>query len=487
VTPPKTTAIRLAAEDDENLYQQVARRVAQQVEKGIHRPGEKVPSVRRLSEQLKVSIATVVEAYRLLEDEGVLEARPQSGYYVRERQWKPPAQPEVSTPAGAPTSVDITELAMRVLKSARRADLVHLSLATPHADFLPTRRLNRIAASIARADNGAAHRYDFPPGLPALRQQIARRMLENGCDTSPDDIVVTNGCQEAVTLCLRAVAKPGDVIAVESPTYYGTLQTIEALGMKALEIPSHPRDGVSLEALELALDRHRVRACLFVLNFSNPLGACMPEENKRRLVRLLAEHDVPLVEDDIYGDLSFASPRPKAAKAFERKDGVLYCSSFSKTISPGSRVGWIVPGPRWYTQVEHLKYVSTMAAATLPEMVIAEFLEHGGYERYLRSMRPQYARNVERMGQAIARFFPEGTRATQPTGGLVMWVELPPKIDALELYRGALERGVSVAPGALFSAKQKYRHFIRLTYAMPWTERIEQALVTVGRLAQEMA
>lgn len=469
----------------DNLYRRVARRIAEQIEKGIYRAGERIPSVRRLSEQWKVSIATVLEAYRLLENDGLLEARPQSGYYVRARTYQAPAEPEVSSPPGAPTTVSVTEVAMSVLKTARRADIVQLCLTTPHPEYLPIARLNRIAAAIARRDTGAAHRYDFPPGLPMLRQQVARRMLEAGCEVAPDDIVITSGCQEAVTICLRAVAQPGDVIAVESPTYYGTLQAIEALGMKALEIPTHPREGISLEALELALERHRVRACVLVLSFSNPLGACMPEDNRRRLVRLLADHDIPLIEDDVYGDLAFSGARPKAAKAFDRKGLVLYCSSFSKTLSPGSRVGWMVPG-RWLTRTEHLKYVSTMATPTLPEMMLAEFLMHGGYDRYLRGVRPQYAQNAERTIQAIARFFPAGTRVTKPNGGLVLWVELPAKVDAFELNRRALERSIAIAPGPLFSAKQKYRHFIRLTFSVAWSERVEQALFTLGRLAHEL-
>jgi len=486
--PVAKTKRRLAPDAAErNLYERVAERIAQQVGKGIYQPGARVPSVRQLSDQLDVSIATVIEAYRRLEDDGVLEARPQSGYYVRLRQWQPPAEPAVSCPPCTPTSVSINELVMRVLKTARQPNVVQLGVATPHTDFMPVRRLNQITAAVARRDDGQIHRYDFPPGLPALRQQIARRMLETGCDVAPDDIVITSGCQEAVNLCLRAVAKPGDVIAVESPTYYGSLQTIEALGMKALEIPTHPREGISIEALQLALERHRVRACVLVLNYSNPLGACMAEDNKRRLVRLLAEHEIPLIEDDIYGDLGFRGPRPKAAKAFDRKGLVMYCSSFSKTISSGFRVGWAVPGRR-HKEFEHLKFVNTVAAAaTLPELALAEFLAHGGYERHLRSVRPAYAQNVERMTQAIARLFPEGTRVTQPAGGVVLWVELPPKVDAIELRRRALERGVSVTPGPLFSAKQKYRNFMRLTYAVPWDERVEQALVTVGRLAGDMA
>ncbi|MBI3898309.1 MAG: PLP-dependent aminotransferase family protein [Gammaproteobacteria bacterium] len=469
-----------------NLYERVAQRIAEQVNKGIYRPGQRVPSVRQLSDQLKVSVATVIEAYRRLEDEGVLEARPQSGYYVRQQRWQPPAEPEVSRPEGSPTTVSVTELAMKVLKNTRSADIVQFGVASPQAGFLPTRKLNRITTAILRDDQGVAHRYDFPPGLPALRQQIARRMVETGCEISPDEIVITSGCQEALNLCLRAVARPGDVIAVESPTYYGALQLIETLGMKVLEIPTHPRDGISVEALELALDRYSVRACVVGPSFSNPLGACMSDDSKRRLVRLLAEHGIPLIEDDIYADLAFNAPRPKAAKAFDRKGLVFYCSSFSKTISPGLRVGWTVPG-RFQEQIEHLKYVNTQATATLSEMAIAEFLEHGGYERHLRNVRPIYAQNAERMVQAIARYFPEGTRVAQPSGGIVLWLELPAKVNGLELYKRALDRGISVAPGALFSAKQKYKNFIRLTFALSWNDRVEQGLFALGHLAKEMA
>lgn len=470
----------------ENLYEQVARRLQGQVASGVYRPGGRVPSVRRLSAQFDVSVSTVIEAYRRLESLGVIEARPQSGYYVRARLWQPPAQPAISQPSCSPTTVSVSALAMKVLKASSDPDVLQLGVAAPHSSLLPTRALNHILARIARHDDGKGCSYDFPPGSPELRQQIARRSADAGCHLAPDEIVTTSGCQEALSLCLRAVAKPGDTIAIESPAFYGTLQTIERLGMKALEIPTCPRKGVSIEALKLALERWRIKACLFVLSYSNPLGACMSEDNRKRLVRLLAEHEVPLIEDDIYGDLGFGPTRPKAAKAYDRKGLVLLCSSFSKTLAPGYRVGWVVPG-RYREEIEHLKYINTMATATLPQLAIAEFLDRGGYDRYLRKTRALYAANVERFTHAIARYFPEGTKVTQPAGGFVLWIELPGKADALELRRRALAQKISIAPGPLFSAKQKYRHCIRLTCAYPWNERIERALLTLGRLAQEMA
>jgi DNA-binding transcriptional MocR family regulator len=475
-----------AADDGERLYRQVACRVENQIRTGLFRPGERVPSVRRLAAQLGISIGTAIAAYRLLEDSGLLEVRPQSGYYVRLAPSPLPAEPRPSQPSGKPAAVSATEFAWGIMKAMHGAEAVPLGQSSPHPALLPIRQLDRIASGLLRRDSGAAHRYDYPPGLPALRRQIARRLLDAGCDVSPDDIVLTSGCREAVTVCLRAVARAGDVIAVESPTYYGTLQAIEALGMKALEIPTHPRDGINLDVLEFALERHRIKACALVLNFGNPLGACMPEANKRKLVRLLAQHDVPLIEDDVAGDLAFAAPRPKLAKAFDRMGLVLSCASFSKTLSPGFRVGWAVPG-RYRTRVEHLKYVSSIAAPTLPAMALAEFLARGGYERHLRGLRFACAQNAQRLQQAVTRHFPAGTRLSQPSGGFLSWVEFPPTLDALELHRRALAHGISIAPGPLFSAKQKYRHCARLTFALPWDQRTEQALVRLGRIASELA
>jgi DNA-binding transcriptional MocR family regulator len=474
------------ASTDSHLYHQVASELRTRIDKGVYAPGERVPSVRRLSEQLQVSIATVIEAYARLESQGLIEARPQSGYYVRARLAAAPPEPAISNPVCSPTMVSVSALAMEVLKSTRDPDIVQLAVASPHPQFLPLAQLNRILARLARTDDGRGGCYDFPPGSIELRHQIVRRAADAGCTLSPDDIVTTTGCQEALSIALRAVANPGDTIAIDSPAFYGTLQTIESLGMKALEIPTHPRSGVSLDALKLALERWHVRAVLLVPNFNNPLGACMPEENKKRLVRLLAEHDTPLIEDDIYGELGYASPRPKAAKAFDRKGLVLLCSSFSKTLAPGYRVGWIAPG-RYQTQVEHLKYVNTMATPTLPQLAIAEFLAQGSYDRYLRKVRTLYAQQVERVTHAITRFFPDDTKVTQPAGGFVLWVELPEMVNAFKLHRQALQRKISIAPGPLFSAKQKYENFIRINCAYPWGERFERALITLGRLAQEMS
>lgn len=473
-------------EAEPNLYQQLAERLLHQVDQGVYPPGARVPSVREASTRFKVSISTVVEAYRLLEKRGVIESRPQSGFYVRARQWETSEEPETSKPMARPCAVSVGELAMSVLRASSRPDIVQLGVAAPHPDFLPVRAINRIIAGIARRDDGSALRYDFPPGNRELRVQIARRMAAAGCDVSPDGIVTTSGCQESLRLCLRVVARQGDTVAIESPAFYGTLQVIEALGMRALEIPTHPREGISLDALKLALEQWKVSAVMLVPSYSNPMGSCMPEENRRKLLRLLNQHDIPLIEDDVYGELGFGTGRLNAVKAYDRKDNVLYCSSFSKTLAPGLRVGWVVPG-RYFEQVAHRKYVSSLATSTLPQLAIAEYLAAGGYDRHLRKVRSIYAHQAQRMVEAIARNFPAGTRVTRPSGGFVLWIELPETIDSLELHRLALEKGISIAPGLLFSASGKYRNFIRVTCALPWDERLERALVTLGGLALSLA
>jgi DNA-binding transcriptional MocR family regulator len=465
------------------LYENIANQVSSLIDHGAFRPGERIPSVRKLSCQQSVSVTTVLEAYRLLEDRGLIEARPQSGYFVRARFPKMPAEPEISKPVYGPIPVKMGEIVVTVLRDALNPNLPQLGAAVPNSELLPTDKLNRILSAIGRRHRIRSNSYDIPPGCEELRIQVARRVLTAGCTLTPGEIVTTSGCQEALTFALRATCRPGDTVAMESPTFYGLLQAIETAGLRALEIPTHPREGISLEALQKAIEENSIRAC-FVSNFNNPLGSCMPDEKKRALVEMLSEYEIPLIEDDIYGDLSFSSERPKVAKAFDKKGLVLLCSSVSKTLAPGYRVGWIAPG-RFQAEVEHLKVVTNIGTATLPQLAIAEFLANGGYDHHLRKVRRIYAQRVILMTQAISKFFPEGTRMTRPSGGLVLWVEFPEYVDSLKLYELALQVGITFAPGPIFSATQRYRNFIRLN-AASWSERCEGILFKLGQLAADM-
>lgn len=465
----------------DHLYRCVADEIVERIERGLYRPGDRLPSVRLLSTQRGISAATAVAAYRRLEDERYIEVRPRSGFYVRSRTAVRTLEPAAAAVAAPPCAVTGQEMAMALIKAANDPAVVQLGAAVPDPAFLPNRALAAALASVARRHAARSARYEMPPGAPELRRQIARCMAEAGCPVSPDELVITGGCQEALTLALRAVTAPGDVVAIESPAFYGLLQVLDSLGLEALEIPTHTRQGLSLEALELALDRWPVKACVVVPNYSNPLGCCMAEARKRALATLLAGRGIPLIEDDVYGDLGFHAHRPSTCKGLMPAADVLYCNSFSKTLSPGLRIGWIAPG-RHRDRVEYLKYVSSIAAPTAPQLALAEFLENGRYERHLRQVRGEYARAVARMSEAVTRLFPAGTRISQPEGGFVLWVELPGEVDSFDLARRALEAGVSIAPGPIFSATQKYRNYLRLSCARVWDDRLERALGLLARM-----
>jgi len=467
---------------EDHLYEQMAGKIHRLIERGTLRPGDRVPSVRKLSQQHDVSIATVLQAYMLLEDRGLIEARPQSGYYVRPRFRELLAEPAKSEPAATACCVDVSNLAMRILHTFADPSIVRLGAGVASPELLPSEKLHHLLASVARRSGAIANRYEQPAGTVEFRRQIARRSLDWGCALSADDIVGTIGCMEAITLSLRAVAKPGDAIAVESPTYFGVLQIIEASGMKAVEVGTYPRHGMCLDELAVAIRRRKIAAVVLTPNFQNPLGALMPDEKKKALVEALSKKDIPLIEDDIYGDLQHEGPRPKVAKAFDKKGLVLLCGSVSKTLAPGFRVGWCAPG-RFKERVELLKFANTVSSPILPQLAIAEFLQNGGYDHHLRKIRKSYAQQVRLMYEAIGKYFPEGTKVTQPKGGFLLWVELPKRVDVLQLFDKATEQKVSFGPGPLFSPKPNYRNFLRISCGYPFKPQIEHAVMTLGRLA----
>ncbi len=463
------------------LYDSVSGRIEQMISGGVYACGDKIPSVRTLSSQMKVSVTTVLEAYRLLEDRGLIDCRPQSGYYVRSAASQSLPEPEISDPVMEPTTVTVSDLSMMVMQDTRRGDFIQLGAAIPNSDLLPADRLSRIMSQVTRRFGPRSLAYEFAPGVESLRAQIAKRALYSGCTMTPDDIIITSGCQEAIVLALQALCRRGDTVAVESPTFYNFFQAIEALGLMALEIPTHPRNGVCVETLRRTLRQTRVKACLLTPNFNNPLGSCMPDSSKQALVNLLAERNIPLIEDDIYGDLAYSIRRPFTAKSFDRTGNVILCSSFSKTLAPGYRIGWIAPG-RLYAEVLRLKSVGSLGTATPTQLALSAFIADGGYDRHLRRIRKAYAQNVSRLAAVVSEHFPAGTKVTRPQGGHVLWIELPKKSDSISLYEKARRAKISIAPGPIFSSQSKYRNCFRLN-ASVWSDKIRDAVVMLGRLA----
>jgi DNA-binding transcriptional MocR family regulator len=464
-------------------YEALAEEIAQSIRTGVMKPGDRLPSVRQASASRAVSASTVFEAYYLLEARGLIRARARSGYYVIAGAKTLPPEPEIaSRPDADSTSVDVSSLIFEVLESAKARDVVPFGSAFPSPLLFPLPRLARAMASSVQTMDPWSTVDDLTPGNASLRRQIALRYLADGLHVHTDEIIITNGALEALNLCLMAATRPGDSVVVESPTFYGALQALERIGLRAIEVPTHPREGIDLAALALALERHRPKACWLMTNFQNPLGSLMPDQKKRDLVALLTRHDVPLIEDDVYGELYFGSHRPVPAKAFDSKGLVMHCSSFSKSLAPGYRVGWAAPG-RYTRAVARNKLTLSLSASAPAQAALADYLTKGGYDRHLRQLRHTLSVQQSALMQAVVRHFPRGTRATRPGGGYFLWIELPGQVNTLDIHRQALSLGVSVAPGPMFSAQRKFTDCLRLNYGHSWDARAEAAVATLGRLA----
>lgn len=467
------------------LYEEVSEKIKGMIANGTYRTGERIPSIRALSRQMRISANTVMEAYARLENLGIIEARPQSGYYVSSRLAESAAHPAAAARGGeiAPNPVILGDIALEVMRTIANPALVPLGGGIPNSELTPAVRLNRMLASESRRFSLQSISYPPPQGHKRLRTQIARRSLDSGSTLAPDDIVITSGCVEATNLALQAICRPGDTVAIGSPVYPTFLKSIQWMGLKVLEIPSNGQ-GMNLDVLDYAIRHNPVSACITITNFNNPLGSLMPDDKKREMVTLLAKHEIPLVEDDVYGDLAYGPSRPPATKAFDGKGLVLYCSSFSKTLAPGYRVGWIVPG-RYQRKVEQLKALLNIATASPTQLAIAEFLTNGGYDHHLRKIRKVYARQTTQVRDAVVRHFPAGTRVSRPEGGYILWVEMPEGFDAFKFYEAALQEGIGIAPGNIFTLGESYKNCFRLNAAI-WSERIEEALETLGGIADGM-
>lgn len=473
---------RLGYHPPMSRYQTLADETGKLIETGVLRPGERLPSVRAACRIHDVSPVTVTQAYALLESRGLIDARPKSGYFVRARLGQRLPEPAMSHPLGDSTQLQVSDFIFSILESTKDPAVVPLGSSFPSPFLFPLDRLGRHLAAAARHLDPLATVTDLPPGNVELRRQLALRYLAHGASVSPAEIVVTSGAMEGLNLCLQAVTRPGDLIAIESPTFYAGLQASERLGLKVIEIPSHPREGVSLEALEDVLRHHPVKACLFMLNFANPTGSLVPDARKRLLVEMLARYEVPLIEDDVYAELHFDATAPLCSKAADRYGIVMHVSSFSKCLAPGYRIGWVAAG-RFAGAVQRQK-LSTSLATTVPvQIALADYLKQGGFDKHLRGLRRRLAAQEAALVAAVEAHFPDGTRLARPRGGYFLWLELPRRVDALALHRAALALGISVAPGPIFSAQREFGHCMRLNFGHPDAGRQLDAVATLGRLA----
>lgn len=465
------------------LYNEIANDIASRIKNGLLNSGDRLPSVRMLCQEHSISMNTAKRVYLELEARSLIEPKPQSGYFVSQLPSLTLPLPEVSRPVFIANDKEPDELITKVYSNMGKPDLTLFSIGVPSGSLLPLAKLKKEIVQASRQLREGGTEYDQLQGNPKLRRSVALRSSGWGGKLRENDLVTTNGGMNALSYCLMASGKPGDTVAVESPCYPGIFQLAISLGFKVLELPTHPTLGIEIDALKKAIPK--IDLCLLVPNFNTPLGSCMPDEHKKEVVSLLSKHGIPLIEDDIYGDLHFGPQRPKCCKSFDEEGNVMWCSSVSKTLAPGYRVGWIAPG-RYREKVMKLKLVHTISPTTIVQEAVGNFIGTGKYEKHLRHLRSTLHINYQHYVHAIAQDFPAGTKTSRPQGGLALWVEFDKRIDTTVLYDRALRHGISIAPGRMFTLQNQFQNCIRLCIGLPWSDDLRRKLRQIGNLAAKL-
>lgn len=466
---------------EEFLYQKVARQLDEQIQRGLYAIGDRLPSIRQLCSQERISVSSAMQALSMLETRGLVEAKPKSGYYVRRRRLDESALPQPSICKLKPRAVSVSDIVASVYRQVGDDRRVPLGAGVPSASMLPLDRLSRYMAHAVRDEPGLLARYGSAGGHPDFLRQLTLRFSRIGCRIPEDEMTITCGAMESLNLAIRAVTKAGDTVVVESPCYFGVLEILESLGLKALPIPSTCEEGLDLELLAEAIEKHPVKAVALVPTFSNPNGSCMSEENREKLMRLLEDYDLPLIEDDLYGDMHFHGERIRPVKSYDRDGRVLYCSSFSKSLSPGLRIGWVAAG-RYAEQVRRLKQISSITSPLINQLCIARFLASGAMDRHLRGFRQSLHTQVTQVAECVLEAFPSGTAISRPRGGYFLWVQIPDGVDSLDLFHQAHDAGIHIAPGQIFCPYTDIRNRIRLNCAYPCDDRIRQGIQKLGSI-----
>ena len=472
---------------EDHLYMQVADGLEKMIGEDVLKIGDKLPSVRVLSDEYGISMGTAFQAYYHLEGKGLIESRPKSGYYVRFNQKRFPALPKMIQVTPLSHDVSVKEMIASIYSDiASHSDkIINFAIAAPDASLLPTAKINKSVVQALRNSKDSCIGYEHTQGNIDLRKQVAKLSFNWGGKVKPDEVVITGGCLEAMTLCIKAVTQPGDTVAVESPNYFGIFQALESMGLKVVEISSSPVTGLDLDSFQQALKKFTIKACVVIPNFNNPLGGCMPDENKKKLVELITKNNIPLIEDDIYGELYFGKNRPRTCKYYDTKGLVMHCSSLSKSLSPGYRIGWVMPG-KYLEQVKQIKRIHNISSPTLTQAAIAHYLQHGRYEYHLKNMRRALHTQCLRYLQAIIDYFPEDTKVSRPHGGFILWVELNKKINTFKLRIEAMKHHISIVPGKIFSASSNYNNCIRISFGKPWDDEADYGLMMLGKIIRKM-
>ncbi|CAD0008021.1 aminotransferase-like domain-containing protein [Flavobacterium chungangense] len=464
------------------LYLQFADVIEKQIKSGLLSVGDKLPSIREVCAETGYSMSTVSKAYYEIESRSLIESRPQSGYYVSNISARIVPEPTASSPILTTQNIEREDLIDLVYGNMTDKNVTMLSLGFPSNELLPIAKLNKGMVQAMRQLPNSGTSYEEIQGNVNLRKEIARWSFAWGGSLTEDDIITTPGCVSAISHCLMAVTKPGDTIITESPVYFGVLQLAKSLGLYVMELPTNITTGIELDALKKAISTKKIKACVLMSNFSNPSGSMMPNEHKEETVRLMELHNIPLIEDDIHGDLYFGSARPTNCKTYDKSGIVMCCSSVSKTLAPGYRVGWVIPG-KFKKEILRTKLYHTISSPTITHEVVGDFLKNGRYENHLRKIRQILNHNCSNYINTILESFPKGTKVSQPQGGFFLWIELDKKIDTAEFYHLAMKHNISIAPGRIFSFQDQFSNCMRLSFGLPWTNELRQSIQTLGKLA----
>jgi DNA-binding transcriptional MocR family regulator len=468
----------------DHKYLQIADGIEQLINNEALRIGDKLPSVRTLAEEYNISMGTAFQAYYHLEGKGLIESRPKSGYYVRFNQKRFPGLPKMMQPDAYQHTVSVKEMISSIYCDIASPIKMNFAMAVPDVSLLPAAKINKSVVHALRNTPDHGISYEQTQGNPELRKQIAKLAFNWGGKINPDDVIVTNGCLEAITTCLKAVTKHGDTVAVECPTYFGVYQAIESLGLKVVEISSDPSTGFEISCLEKAIRKFNIKAVVCVPNFNNPVGSCMPDANKKELVSLITKNNIPLIEDDIYGELYFGKNRPKTCKSFDTKGLVMHCSSLSKSLAPGYRIGWVLPG-QFFDEVRQQKRIHNISSPTLTQTAMGHFLQNGRYEYHLKSLRKNLHTQCMRYIQSIIEHFPADTKISRPQGGFVLWLELNKAVDTFKLRSDAMKHRIAIVPGKLFSASCNFSNCIRISFGKPWNDDMDWGIKMLGDLVKK--
>lgn len=461
------------------LYQELTDIIRKDIKSGQRQPGERMPSLRALCLAKKLSKSTVLNAYSYLEMEGLLESRPRSGYFVKApyEESAPIIAQRGSNPESVPLPVSTDKVMINIMERGAAFDVL------PSKDNKNENRELRQCLSRAyrRQSSYQQNYYNPPQGSEELRRQIVNQLHAGGSHLHSDDVIITSGCQSSLLMALMATTKPGDVVAIESPGFYGAIQLMEALGLRILELPSSPTGGIDIDSIEDAFKRWQVSVLIISPCYSTPTGSCINDNDKQSILALCINFDVAIIEDDIYGELTFGLSRPRTLHSYDVTGNVLLCSSLSKCLSRDLRIGWIAPG-KYKQEISRLKIITSVSTSGSLQAGIADYMQRGFFERYLRKKRLHLSKQCQELQHLIPKLLPTALSWTRPAGGLTLWLELPQSVNTTELYRQAQEKGITITPGALFTSQHKYRNFLRLSFAHEWTEGRISALAEVGNI-----